>query len=301
MPDSDPSPRTRGAASATLAFLLWGLLPVYWKCLGQVPALEILCHRIVWSLAFVALALAATRRFGELRAALASRRTVGILCLTSALVSVNWFTYIWAVNAGHVVEASLGYYINPLVNVVLGFMFLGERPGRVQVLAILLAAAGVSVQVLAHGQVPWIALLLAVSFGLYGLARKVVRVESLPGLFFETAALGLPAAIWLLHLGLTGQGALGSQGTGTDALLVGAGVVTALPLAAFAHAARRLSLVTVGVFQYMAPTCMFLLGVFVYREPFSQAHLMTFLLIWAGIAVYTADGYARLRRLRTAH
>ena len=298
MPSSRPvSDTASGAMAAAMAFLMWGLLPIYWKALGMVPAMEILCHRIVWSLALITMVLWLTGRFGELRDALASRRTLLILCCTSLLVSINWFTYIWAVNSEHVMEASLGYYINPLVNVLLGFVFLRERPRRVQILAILLATVGVVNLVAAHGRLPWIALILAFSFGCYGLARKVAHVESLPGLFFETLALGLPAGIYLLHQGTTGVGALGTVNPGVDALLVGAGLVTALPLVAFAYGARRLPLVTVGILQYIAPTCMFVLGVFVYGEQFSAAHLTTFLFIWAGVAVYTVEGFVRHQRL----
>lgn len=287
-----------GILTGMTAFLCWGLLPIYWKTLLGIPAPEILCHRIVWSLAFIALVLFFSGRLGELRHALASRRTIGILCLTSLLVSTNWGVYIWAVNSGHVLQASLGYYINPLVNVLLGCLFLGERPRPLQAVAIALATIGVSIMVVSLGQLPWVALVLAFSFGLYGLARKIAQVESLPGLLFETMALGVPATVWLVWLAWTGQGALGNIAPTTDLLLIGAGVVTAVPLAAFAHAARRLTLATVGVLQYIAPTCMFLLGVFVYGEEFTTTHLTTFLFIWAGVAVYTSEGFLRHHRQR---
>ena len=301
-PYADQRPNSSDAASGVAcalgAFLAWGMLPVYWKALVCVPAFEILCHRIVWSLVAIALVLWATGRLGELRHALASRRTVAILCATSLLVTLNWGVYIWAVNSAHVLQASLGYYINPLVNVLLGCLFLGERPRRLQMVAIALATAGVAVMVVSLGQMPWISLVLAFSFGLYGLARKVAQVESLPGLLFETFALGLPAAAWLGWLAVSGQGSLGTVDRTTDILLLGAGIVTAAPLAAFAHAARRLTLATVGVLQYIAPTSMFLLGVFAYHEPFTTTHLATFLLIWTGVAVYTAEGLIQHRKLR---
>ncbi|MBU1004176.1 MAG: EamA family transporter RarD [Proteobacteria bacterium] len=285
-----------GGLAAFTAFLSWGLLPVYWKALGMVPALELLCQRITWSLLFMGLLLAAMGRLGEVRRAVTSRRTMLLLTASSALISLNWFTYIWAVNSGHVVECSLGYFIAPLVNMLLGFLFFRDRLRPLQVLAILLALAGVMNLVVGYGRFPWIALTLAFSFGLYGLVRKVVQVESAPGLFLETLILGLPASGYLLLLWAQGAGALGAHGPQIDTLLVGAGVVTALPLMAFAFGARRLSLVTLGVLQYVAPSCMFLLGVFVYGETFSPAHRTTFLLIWAGIALYTTEGTMQLRR-----
>ncbi|BBD09116.1 RarD protein, DMT superfamily transporter [Desulfovibrio ferrophilus] len=262
----------------------------------MVPALELLCHRIAWSLLFLGLVLTTTGRMAEVYSALKSPRIMLPLTISSALISINWFTYIWAVNSGHVVESSLGYYINPLVNVILGFIFFKDRLRPLQMLAILLALAGVINLIVAYGHFPWIALTLAFSFGFYGLVRKIVHVESAPGLFLETLILGLPAAAYLLHLWGQNTGALGAYGLQADALMVGAGAATALPLMAFAFGARRLSLVTLGVLQYVAPTCMFLLGIFAYDETFTPAHMTTFLLIWAGIGLYTVDGVKRLRR-----
>jgi len=297
MSQASSSPPT-GIGAAIGAFLIWGLLPMYWKALSAVPALQILCHRIVWSLVFLALVVTVRRGWGGVRQALRSRRDVLLLAAGSVLISINWFLYIWAVNHGHVVESSLGYYINPLVNVLLGFAFFRDRLRRWQVVAIVLAAAGVLNLVWQFGRAPWIALALAVSFGMYGLVRKVATVESVNGLFFETLVLGLPAAGYLGWQEMQGLGALGHLDIGTDLLLISAGVVTATPLVLFAFAARRLRLATVGVLQYIAPTGMFLLGVFAYGEPFSPAHLTTFALIWAGIALYTADGLRGLRRPR---
>ena len=285
-----------GLAAAFGAFLSWGLLPLYWKALHVVPPLEVLCHRIAWSMLFAGVAVVATGRMGEVRTALADGRSRQLLCVSSLLVAGNWFVFIWAVHNGHVVESSLGYYINPLVNVLLGCVFLGDRLRRVQWVAIGLAVAGVAVQVAAHGRVPWIALTLAVSFGFYGLVRKVMPVESLTGLFVETSALGLPAGAYLLYLGLHGSGALFQHGAGVDALLLCAGVVTSLPLLGFTFGARRLRLVTVGILQYISPTCMFLLGVFVYHETFTEAHLVTFLCIWAGVLVYLLENITHFRR-----
>ncbi|WP_028587011.1 EamA family transporter RarD [Desulfocurvus vexinensis] len=292
------SPSHTGIAAGLCAFLIWGLLPVYWKALGAVPPLELLCHRIVWSLVFLALVVTLRRGWAGVAHALRSRRDVLLLAVSSMLVSANWFLYIWAVNNDHVVESSLGYYINPLVNVLLGFLVFRDRLRRVQTMAILLATAGVLNMVWHFGRAPWLALVLALTFGLYGLARKVAAVESLNGLLFETLVLGLPATGYLWLREAQGLGALGHLGWSTDLLLAGAGVVTATPLLLFAFAARRLRLSTVGVLQYLAPTGMFLLGVFVYREPFTSAHMLTFLLIWAGVALYTADGLRSLRPAR---
>lgn len=285
-----------GALAAVFAFLVWGLFPLYWKALKSVSAGELLCHRIVWSAAFVALAISLSRRWAEVRAILADRRSTRLLLLSSLCISGNWFLYIWAVNAGHVVECSLGYYINPLVNALLGVVFLKDRLRPMQIGAILLAAAGVSVSVSGYGGFPWISLALALSFGFYGLLRKIVAVESLPGLFFETALLTLPGAAYVAYLEVTGAAAFAHTDVSVNAMLVGAGLVTALPLVLFAFAARRISLPALGVAQYVAPTCMFLLGVFLYDEPLGATGIATFVLIWAGIVLYVGEGWAFMRR-----
>jgi chloramphenicol-sensitive protein RarD len=278
------------------AFLFWGLLPCYWKALKVVPAPEILCHRMFWSLVFVGAVITLWRRWPEVRAALFSRKNALFFLGSSSLLAVNWLTYIWGVNAGFVLDASMGYYINPLVNVLLGFIFFKDRLRRFQVVAILLAAAGVANLVINYGRFPWIALTLAFSFGLYGLIRKLVRVESLPGLFVESLFMSIPALFFLGWLQTTGQAALGGGHPEIDILLVGAGAVTAIPLLMFAFCARRLRLVEVGILQYLAPTCMFLLGVFAFGELFTTAHLITFSCIWTGIAIYTGESVFYLRR-----
>jgi chloramphenicol-sensitive protein RarD len=294
-----PDNRTRsGLVAGLAAFLAWGLLPIYWKALGQVPPLEILCHRIVWSALFSALILTVLGRWGEAGLAFRVAANRRMIWFSGLLIGVNWYLFIWAVNTGHVVEASLGYYINPLVNVLLGFLFFKDRLRRLQLAAILLATIGVVNLILSLGIFPWISLALALTFGLYGLVRKMMGVESLPGLFFETTALSVPALAMLVWLFLTGSLALGTLGPGTDLLLVGAGAVTSLPLLAFAFSTRRLRLVTVGILQYLAPTSMFLLGVFAYNEPFSRAHLITFACIWAGVALYTAESLLLSRRIK---
>jgi chloramphenicol-sensitive protein RarD len=293
-----PKSQSSGFAAALAAFLGWGLLPVYWKALITVSPFEILCHRVVWSLVFIAAILTLRKGWSETFAPLRSRRDLIILTGSSLMIGCNWLLYIWAVNNDHVLDTSLGYYINPLVNVLLGFVFLRERLRPLQLVAIGLAALGVINSVVAHGQLPWISLALAVSFGLYGLLRKVASVESLPGLFLETLVLGPFALAYILWLQAHGASALFHQGMRVDLLLMGAGVATAMPLIGFAYGARRLRLTTVGLLQYLAPSIAFLLGVFVYKEPFNISHLTTFALIWSGLAVYTAESVITMRAHR---
>jgi chloramphenicol-sensitive protein RarD len=291
-----PSPRderSTGLAYALAAYLSWGLLPVYFKALKHVPALEILAHRVVWSLALLAALLAVRGGPGAFTAPFRGGRWA-ILALTTALISSNWLIYIWAVNSGRVVEASLGYFMNPLVNVLLGVAFLGETLSGRQRAAIALAAVGVVVLVLRAGAFPWVSLLLAASFGLYGLVRKRAAIDAIGGLFAETALLA-PLALALLGVqAASGAGAFGGA-PGTSALLAAAGVITALPLVWFTLAVHRLRLSTMGLVQYIAPTGQFLLGVALYREPFTRAHAAAFGLIWASLALYTWDALARVR------
>ncbi|MEW5774596.1 MAG: EamA family transporter RarD [Thermodesulfobacteriota bacterium] len=293
-------PHVSGALAAVFAFLAWGLLPVYWKALAAAPAFEIICHRVVWSQVCTALLLLPRGGLAEVRAALRSRRDLLLLACSSSIIGVNWFLYIYAVNSGQVLEASLGYYLNPLVNVLFGVLFFRDRLRPVQILAVALAAAGVAVQVVSHGAPPWLALGMAVTFGVYGMVRKLMSLGSLPGLFVETGALTLPAGGYLAWLWLNGQGAFLHLGPELDLLMVGAGAATTAPLLAFAFAARRITLTTLGVLQYLGPTGMFLLGVLAYGEPFGPAHAATFGLIWAGVALYTAEGAWRLRQMRRA-
>lgn len=289
---------TPGVLAAASAFLCWGLLPVYWKALSGVPALEIICHRIVWSLACTGILLIILGGLGPLRSALSTRRNVLLLACSSSLIGVNWFLYVWAVNAGHVLEASLGYYLNPIVNVMLGMAVFSDRLNRTQTVAVCLAAAGVAVQVLAQGRLPWIALALAITFGLYGMVRKLMSVDSLPGLFAETLILSVPAGAYLLYVAAQGSGGFGHLGLASDLLLAGAGAVTTVPLLAFAFGARRITMTTLGVLQYIGPTGMFLLGVLVYGEPFGISQSATFVLIWLGVALYTTNGVRTLRWFR---
>ncbi len=277
-----------GAVYATLAYLAWGFFPLYWKALLGVPAITILAHRIVWSFVFVAGLVAAERRWSEALAALREGRVLLRLCLSTALIACNWFVYIWAVNTERVLEASFGYFVTPLVNVVLGMVLLGERLRRGQWVAVALAGLGVGWLGLSFGGVPWMSLLLALSFGLYGLVRKTARVDALIGLLLETLLL-LPFASAFL-LAARDAARSGHDGSALQiALLLGSGVVTALPLLWFAHAARRLPLTVLGFFQYLAPTVQFLLGAFWFGEPLPAHRLIAFGAIWAALLWFSVE------------
>lgn len=284
-----------GVALGIGAYLSWGFLPIYLKAVGSVPAPEILAHRILWSLLLVAGVVVLARRGAAVSALLRAPRTIGLLAVTAMLIGINWLTYIWAVNAGHVLETSLGYFINPLVNVALGVIVLGERLRRPQVAAVALAAVGVTILAVAQGSLPWISLVLAFSFGLYGLLRKMAPVDPLTGLLGETALLAPLCLFYLLWLASLGTGSFGAS-TGIDVLLVLSGLVTAVPLLMFAAAGKRLRYATIGLLQYIAPTIQFLLAVLLYGEALTAAHLVTFGFIWAGLALYAADALREARR-----
>ncbi len=285
-----------GLQAALAAYVAWGFLPVYWKFLGDVPALEILSHRIVWSLVFVALILFFQGRMKEAAAVFSRPRTVLLLFLSSLLIGVNWLLYIWAVNSGNVLETSLGYYINPLVNVFFGFIFFRERMERIQWAAIAVASAGVLFQIIRYGRWPWVALGLALSFALYGLIRKQVRVEAIPGLLAETAFLVIPAAIFLLHAGVASQGAFMTGGLSRDMLLLGTGIVTSVPLLWFAFGARRLRLSTIGFLQYVSPTLAFILGTVVFHERLDFPKIVTFICIWIALGLYSLGSFWASKR-----
>lgn len=291
----------KGVAYAAGAYALWGLLPLYWRALESVPALEILSHRVVWAL-IVALLLLAYRRsgWGWLRETLHRPRQVAAFALSALLLSANWFLYIWAVHAGHVVETSLGYFINPLVNVLLGVLFLRERLRGGQALAVAVASTGVIYLGVQIGAPPWIALFLAFTFGLYGLLRKTARLGSLQGFTLETLLMFLPALGFLLYLAQDGTGAFLCAGPATTLLLVGAGAVTAVPLLLFAAGARRVTLTTLGLLQYIAPTLQFTLGVTVFGEPLSARRLIGFGLVWLALAIYSVDGAVQSSRAARA-
>jgi chloramphenicol-sensitive protein RarD len=278
-----------GVGYAASAFLIWGISPIYWKALRAVPALEIILHRMVWSFFFLVPLIIIMRRWQEFIDTLKNHRTLLILLFTALIIGGNWLLYIWAVNNDNLLQASLGYYINPLVNVVLGMVFLKERLRAPQILAVVLATAGVLYLSIYYGEFPWIALTLAVSFGLYGLIRKVAPVGSLVGLALETLLLSIPALVYLFYLDSQGQGSIFRVSLKLDLLLMGCALVTAIPLLFFTLGARRLYLSTIGLLQYIAPSCMFILAVFLFHEPFSSAQVVTFIFIWTALAIYSAD------------
>lgn len=289
-----------GVVYAAAAFLIWGVSPIYWKALRTIPALEIILHRIVWSFFFLLPLIIMMRRWQEFIGALQNHRTLLMLLFTAFIVGGNWLLYIWAVNHDHLLQASLGYFINPLVNVVFGMVFLKERLRGPQILAVLMAAAGVVYLTVYYGQFPWIALTLAVTFGLYGLIRKVAPVGSLVGLTVETLLLSIPALVYLFYLDSHGRGSIFRVNLQTDLMLMGCALVTAIPLLLFTLGTRRLYLSTVGLLQYIAPSCMFILAVGLFREPFSSNQVVTFILIWTALAIYSTDSvryYRKRRRL----
>ena len=254
-----------------------------------VPAFEIILHRIVWSFIFLVPLIILMRRWQEFIVAFKSARTLLILLFTALIVGGNWLLYIWAVNSGYLLQASLGYYINPLVNVVLGVVFLKERLRPLQILSVALATVGVIYLTVYYGEFPWIALTLAVTFGFYGLIRKVAPVGSLVGLTVETLLLSIPAMLYLVYLDSHGQGTIFRVSLKLDLMLMGCAPLTAIPLLCFTLGARRLYLSTLGLLQYIAPSCMFILAVFLFREPFSSAQVVTFILIWTALAIYSTD------------
>jgi chloramphenicol-sensitive protein RarD len=285
----------KGWIHGVTAYALWGVVPLFWRLLVDVDPVEVLAHRAVWGLgAFLALVVIAGQR-AALRAALRDRRVLAAMAMSGALVAINWGTFVYAVGSGHLLDASLGYFINPLVSVALALVALRERLRRLQWLAIGLAAAGVTLLTIEAGRVPWISLLLAVTFGLYGLVRKTAPVESLVGSTVETLLITPIAIAYLALLAARGGGALGHAPVDIQWLLVATGIITAVPLVFFSSAARRLPLATVGFLQYLAPTGQFLIAVLVFDEPFARSKLLAFVCIWAGLVVFSVDALRRPR------
>lgn len=295
-PDTPRSESVSGVIYAGAAFVIWGLAAVYWKELGSVPPLEIIAHRVAWSFFFLFSLIILQRQRNQFVVILQNPRMLLILLSTSILVGANWLLYVWAVNNNHLLQASLGYYINPLVNVVLGMVFLKERLRRPQILAVLLATTGVLYLTIQYGQFPWIAICLAMSFGLYGLIRKVAPVSPLVGLTVETLLLALPAIGYLLYLDFQGTGTIFRVSLKFDLLLIGCAPLTAVPLLFFTAGAKRLYLSTVGLMQYIGPSGMFFLAVFYYHEPFSTAQIWTFVMIWTALVIYSTDSVIYYRR-----
>jgi chloramphenicol-sensitive protein RarD len=284
-----------GLAYCFAAYLLWGFFPLYFKWVAHVPPLEVLAHRIDWSLITLLLILAISGGWGKVRIALRQQKTLAILGTTTILISTNWFVFIFAVDRGEVLQSSIGYFINPLVSVLLGYIFLRERLRRLQKVSLALAGTGVLVLTAHFGGVPWIALVLAVTFALYGLLRKIVMADALTGLTIETLLLFPAASGYVVYLGVTGKGAFPSVTMGDNLLLPLAGVITAIPLLWFSAAAKRLNLATIGLMQYITPTIHFLLAVVAFGESLTPFHLAGFACIWAGLLLYSCDAAGLMR------
>ena len=288
--NSDASVTRLGVVYAVAAYTWWGLCPVYFKAIAQVSAVQVLAHRVIWSLLLLGGLIAWQRRWPDVRRIIRDRATLFRLGLTTILIANNWGIFIWAVAHGELLQASFGYFINPLINVLLGVVFLRERLRRAQFLSVILAALGVGYLITVYGSVPWIALVLALSFGFYGLLRKTMRADALVGLSVETGLLAPLAILYLMFMDLRGTGAFLHHGWRLDVLLASAGVITAVPLLWFAAAARRLRYATIGFIQYLAPTGQMLLAV-VFGEPFTRDHLISFTCIWVALALYSIDAW----------
>ena len=278
----------KGVASAFFAYIMWGFFPIYFRALDQVPPIQTLAHRIVWSFLFMLLILVGRKEIKALKQTLRPKILL-IYLLAGVLLAANWFTFVWGVSSGYVLESSLGYFINPLVSVLLGVIFLHEKLRPLQWVPVGLAAAGVLYLTISLGKLPWIALILAFSFGLYGLMKKIAPLGSLQGLTLETGAVFLPALGILLFAEATGKGVYGHTDLITTILLSLVGIVTAVPLLFFATGARRVPLSTMGLLQYVSPTIQFFIGVFLFGEPFSHQRLIGFSMIWIALAIFTAE------------
>src|SRR6202142_1902258 len=289
----------KGVIYALIAYLMWGLFPLYWKQLETIPALQLIGHRIGWSFILLLLVILVTRQWSAFRKVAFKSKTVQIYLIAAVLISINWFTYVWAVNHNFVVETSHGYYINPLFTVLLGVIFFKEKLRLIQWLPIGLAGLGVLYLTFTYGSLPWIALTLAFSFGLYGMVKKTAPLNSLHGLTLETGLLFLPALAYLIFCETTGQGAFLHSGPLKDWMMVGAGLVTTIPLLLFSAAVPRVPLTTIGILQYINPTMQFLLGVLVYKEPFTHDRLIGFGLVWVGLIFFWVEGLYSRRRLST--
>lgn len=283
--------RGAGVGYAVGAYLLWGILPVYWKMLQAVPPVQILAHRIFWAFAFLLGLLVLSGKLAgfwkETRQLAGQPRKMAAVLIAAVILNLNWLTYIWAVNSDHIVQTSLGYYINPLVSVLLGILFLKERLSFWQLLAFLLAAAGVFSLTLQYGAFPWVAIILALTFGLYGLFKKTIDIGSITGLTLETLLTCSFAVPYLIYISNAGSSHFQFALSTTSLLLIGAGAVTAVPLVLFAAGAKRLPLFAVGFLQYISPTMGLLLGVLVYHEPFTRGHLGSFMVIWLGLLLFS--------------
>lgn len=288
----------RGLWLALGAYTIWGLFPLYWKQLHQVDAVQLIGHRIAWSFILLIVFVIASRQLKSLAKATFKPRVLILYLVAAILIGANWLMYVWAVNSDYIVETSLGYFINPLLSVLMGVIFLRERLRSIQWISVGLASLGVIYLTVIYGRLPWIALTLAFTFGTYGLVKKISPLGSLFGLTIETGLLFLPAVIYLVFTEYSGSGAFLHEGATTNIMLIGAGAVTTIPLLMFATAARTIPLSMVGVMQYIAPTLQFLLGVFVYKETFDQTHLIGFGIVWIALIIFIAEGLLAQRFVR---
>jgi chloramphenicol-sensitive protein RarD len=287
----------RGVLYAALAYIMWGFFPIYFKILKPVSPIEILSHRMAWSLVFLSGVLTVTRQWEWLRPAIKNRRTLLIYFTAGFLLAINWFTYIWAVNSGYIVESSLGYFINPLISILLGVLILRERLRPAQWVPVGLAAAGIIYLTYLYHRPPWIALVLAFSFGTYGLIKKISPLPSMKGLTLETGLLFIPALGYLVYIEILGKASFGYSGLATSLLLALAGVITAVPLLLFASGVRSIPLYLVGLLQFITPTIQLLIGVLIYGEAFSVYQFIGFAMIWLALGVYTLESFIHSRRL----
>ena len=280
----------KGILNGVAAYSLWGFFPIYWKLLQHVPAVQLLGHRILWSFLLLLGVILISKQWHEFRATL-NARTFRIYLIAAVLIGVNWLTYVWAVNAGFIVETSLGYFINPLLSVLMGVLFLRERLRFGQWIPVTIAAIGVGYLTFAYGQLPWISLLLAFTFGFYGLVKKLAPLGSLYGLTLETGILFLPALAYLSIVQTNSTAAFLHSGITSDLLMIGAGLVTTVPLLMFASAAKQIPLSMIGVLQYLAPTIQFLIGIFIYKEAFDQSRLIGFSIVWLALILFWIENY----------
>ena len=289
------SQQLKAAWYVGLSYALWGFFPIYWKALSGLSSLQLICHRIVWSFVLLAVLVARSHEFQSLWQSIRSPRVIGIYTIAAVAIATNWLIFVWAVGASHIVQISLGYFINPLLSVVLGMLVFHERLRRLQWVSVALAALGVVYLTLALGAVPWIALSLASTFGTYSLMKKVAPLSPVHGLAFETGILFVPAAIFLIVEGAAGRGAFMHAGTLRNLLMLGSGPVTTVPLLMFAAGVRHIPLSLVGMLQYINPTLQITIGVMLYREPFTRAQLVGFALVWGALALFAIEGYVTRR------
>jgi chloramphenicol-sensitive protein RarD len=281
----------KGVLNGIAAYAMWGFFPIYWKLLHNVPALQVIGHRIGWSFILLTAYILLARKWQDFRSVAFRPRTIGVYSIAAVLLSFNWLIYVWGVNAGFIVETSLGYFINPLLSVLLGVVFLRERLRPLQWIPVGLAAVGVIYLTVVYGRPPWIALSLAFTFGFYGFVKKLSPLGSLYGLTLETGIVFPIALVYIVFVAFSGSGMFLHSGAATDLLLIGAGAVTTIPLLMFASAAKQIPLTVVGLLQYIAPTLQFLIGVFVYREPFDLSHLIGFGIVWVALVIFAAESY----------